>query len=175
MKWIFIILGSLVALALIIAVIGMLLPREHQATSEIVLRQTPDSVWSVVRDPAALQGTWPDLKSVRRLNDPAGREIWEEDVGGFPMRLVVTTETRPTELITTIDAPPDGAFGGRWIYRIGPTAEGGSRVSVTEDGWIRNPFFRVMANVTGLHRTLDGYLTALGRRFGEEVTPVHLR
>jgi uncharacterized protein YndB with AHSA1/START domain len=175
MKWLLIIVGSLVALALLVAVIGMLLPRAHQATSEIVLRQPPDSVWSVVRDPAALQGTWADLKSVRRLNDQTGREIWEEDVGGFPMRLVVTTETRPTELITTIDAPPEGAFGGRWVYRIASTPDGGSRVSVTEDGWIRNPFFRVMANVMGLHRTLDGYLTALGRRFSEEVTPVHVR
>lgn len=173
MKWILIILGSLVALALLMAVIGMLLPREHKATSEIVLRQPPDSVWSVVRDPSALQGVWPDLKRARRLEDPTGREVWEEDVSGFPMRLVITSETRPSELITTIDGPPDAAFGGRWIYRIVPTPEGGSRVSVTEDGWIRNPFFRVMANVTGLNRTLDGYLRALGRRFGEEVTPTH--
>ena len=34
----------------------------------------------------------------------------------------------------------------------------GTRVRLTEDGWVRNPIFRVMMYAFGPHRTLDGYL-----------------
>jgi hypothetical protein len=91
------------------------------------------------------------------------------------MRLIVTEETPPVGLVMTIDAAPDAAFGGRWVYRIEPSADGKSRVRVTEDGWIRNPLFRVMAHLGGLHRSVDGYLRALGRHFGEEARPEHVR
>ena len=31
-----------------------------------------------------------------------------------------------------------------------------------------------MMAVMGPHRSIDGYLTSLGKHFGKEVTPVHL-
>lgn len=174
MKWVLIVLGGLALLVGFLLVAGLLLPRRHQATSEIVLREPRERIWPVIRDLGALQGTWPDLQSARRLDDPAGREVWEERVGGFPMRIVVTAEAPPRELVTTIEAGEDAAFGGRWIYRIAETPEGGSRIQITEDGWIGNPVFRVMAQVGGLHRSIDGYLRALGLHFGQEVSPIHL-
>lgn len=173
MKWVLLALGIVVLLVIVVVAWGMSLPRTHRATSEIRLRNSPEEVWAIVRDPAALLGTWPDLKSVRRLEDQAGREIWEEEVGGFPMRLIVSEAVPPSRLVTTIDADPEAAFGGRWVHELEP-ANGGTRVRVTEDGWIGNPVFRVMANVMGLHRSIDGYLRALGSRLGQEVTPVHL-
>ncbi len=171
-----IVLAVVVGLVLLVGVaaaIGMALPREHRATSEVVLARAPDEVWPAVRDLSALQGTWAELESARRVDDPAGREVWEETVDGFAMRFVVVEDEPPARMVTEIDAAEDAAFGGRWIYEL-TAVEGGTRVRVTEDGWVANPLFRVMLALGGMHGTLDRYLKALGRHFGETVTPAHV-
>jgi len=72
-------------------------------------------------------------------------------------------------------APPDAAFGGTWTYEVA-AVDGGSQVTITEDGWVANPLFRFLSHtVFGVHGTMDGYLKALGKRFGEAVTPEHVR
>lgn len=172
MKLILIIVLSLAALIGIIALIGLSLPRTHRAASRITLQKPPTEVWAVVRDLGALQGTWSELKSSRRLPDEAGREVWEQNAGGFPLRLIVEQSNPPTRLVTRIDAAPDAAFGGTWTYELEP-AGAGTRLTVTEAGYVSNPIFRVMMKVMGVHRTADGYLRALGTKLGERVQPVH--
>jgi len=174
MKIALIIVLGLVALIGLVLVIGSALPRQHRATSSITLQKSPEEVWAVVRDLGSLQGTWKDLKSARRLPDEAGREVWEQNAGGFPMRLIVEEATPPRRLVTRIDAPPDAAFGGTWTYQIEP-AGSETRLSVTEDGYVSNPMFRVMMYAMGVHRTADGYLRALGSKLGEPVEPVHVK
>ena len=164
---------SLAALVAFLFGVGLLLPRDHVATSSIDLSQPPDSVWAVIRDPEALLGHWPELASVRREVTPDGQEAWNETVDGFAMRLLLTEEQPPHRLVMTVDSKEGDAFGGKWVYRIEPTATG-SRLIVSEDGWIANPFFRLMGNVMGLHGSIDGYLRAVGTRFGEDPTPVHV-
>jgi hypothetical protein len=56
---------------------------------------------------------------------------------------------------------------------VSPT-EGGSTVTVTEAGYVNNPLFRTMMKVMGAHKTADGYLSALGKKFGETVKPEHV-
>jgi len=167
-----------VVLVLVVAVVallgaGILLPREHVASSGVTLRQPPESVWAVVRDLGGVPRWWPEVATSQAVTDSAGREMWRQQVGGFPMTFVVTEAVAPRRLVTTIDAPPGAAFGGTWTYDLAP-AGGGTRVIVTEAGWIANPLYRVMANLMGLHSTLDGYLVALAARFGETVAPEHL-
>ena len=66
-------------------------------------------------------------------------------------------------------------IGGTWTYEL-REQDGGTLVTVTEDGEICNPFFRVMSKlVFGYHRTQESYLNALGQKFGEEVTVERLR
>lgn len=165
---------GLVVLVGLIFVVGLLLPREHRASSSVTLSKAPAEVWAVVRDPGALQGTWKELSEVRRLPDANGKEVWEQKAGGWPIRLVVEESTPPSRLVTRIDAPPDAAFGGTWTYQLEPAGTG-TRVMVTEDGYVSNPLFRVMMHVMGVHRTADGYLRALGTKLGERVEPVHPR
>lgn len=167
-----IVLGVLIGLVALAAAIGTTLPRNHIAASEIVLPIAPDTVWQVVRNPAALVGTWPELTTAVRVEDAAGRELWDQEVDGFKMRYLVT-DPAPWQVITSIQSAPDAVFGGQWEYRVIPESQG-TRVRVTEVGWVGNPMFRVMMAIMGSHRSLDGYLTALGRHFGQEVIPVHL-
>jgi hypothetical protein len=91
------------------------------------------------------------------------------------MRLIVAEATAPVRLVMEIDAAPGAAFGGRWVYQLDPEPGGaGTRVTIAEEGWIGNPVFRVMATAGGLHKSVDGYLRALGARLGERVEPVHV-
>ena len=172
-----IVLGIVIGLIAVVAiafVVGLLLPREHSASSRVTLKSAPAQVWPVVRDLSSLVGTWSELKSARRLPDGNGKEVWEQNAGGFDMRLIVEEVTEPTRMVTRIDAPPDAAFGGTWTYRVEPEGAG-TQVTVTEDGYVSNPIFRVMMKVMGVHRTADNYLKALGKKLGEEVTAEHVR
>jgi uncharacterized protein YndB with AHSA1/START domain len=160
----------LAAAIAILWLIGALLPRSHHATSRIRLMHPPAMVFAVLRNQAEVPGWWPEVK---RVPDQVGQERWRQTLGnGFTMTLIVAESEPPLRLRTVIDAEPGAAFGGAWIYQLTPAGEG-TEVEITEEGWIASAFFRVLARLMGPHRTLDSYLTALARRFGEPAKPVH--
>ena len=165
---------GLAILAAVIFAIGLGIPKNHRAESRVTLEKSPDEVWSVIRNPAALVGTWSELKSARRVQGEGGREVWQQDAGGFPMRLIIESSNPPRRLVTRIDADEKAAFGGTWTYTLTP-AGNGTTVSVVEDGYVSNPLFRVMMSLMGKHRTLDGYLKALGDKFDEPVKPERVK
>lgn len=172
-KWIIGALLALIGLAVGAGLVGLLLPRDHVARSSLTLRQPVDSVWGVLRDPAGLVGHWSGLDASRRVEDSAGREVWVQRVGGEDMRLVMSDVEPMTGFVSTVDAQAGAPFGGRWVYRLEPTPDSGSRLTVVEEGWIANPFFRVVARAMGLHTTMDGYLHGVAARFSEGAVPVH--
>jgi uncharacterized protein YndB with AHSA1/START domain len=173
MKWLVVVLVVIVLVIALPAIIGAFVPREHHATSSITLRQPPDSVWKVVRDFSGLTTWWPTMKQSERLPDRDGHEVWRQKMSGFDVPLVVLESEPPRRLVTQIDAGSKAAFGGTWTYELEPEA-GGTRISVTEAGWISNPIFRFLSRyIFGYYGSLDGYLKALGKRFGETVQPSH--
>jgi uncharacterized protein YndB with AHSA1/START domain len=173
MKWVLIVVAGLVGLIALMALVGAFLPRDHRATSTITLHQPPDSVWKVVRDLGGITAWWHEAQQSVRLPDKNGHEAWRQKVGGFDMPLVVLESQPPGRLVTQIDSPPGAAFGGAWTYEL-TSDSGGTRISVTEAGWIANPIFRFMSRfLFGYYGSLDGYLKALGKKYGETVKPAH--
>lgn len=161
---------ALVALA---ALGGALVSRDHRATSTVTLQQPPDTVWTVVRDLGGIPAWWPEITRSERLPDRDGREAWQQKMSGFDVPLVILDSDPPRRLVTKIDAGEGAAFGGTWTYELAP-ADSGTRISITEAGWVSNPIFRFMSRfIFGYYGSLDGYLKALGKRFGEEVVPTH--
>lgn len=152
---------------------GSSLPREHVATSRIELAQPIDQVWEVVRNPAALRGTWDDLTSAEQVPDPSGRETWVQMVDGFELRLQISEAQPPRRMVTTVMAGDDAPFGGTWTYVLAPS-QSGTQVTITEAGWIRSPLYRAMGRMFGLHGSIEGYLRALGTHFSEPVRPERL-
>jgi len=165
---------GLAILAAVILAIGLALPKNPRAESRVSLETSPEEVWSVIRDPAALVEIWPELKSARQVQGAGGREVWEQNAGGFSMRLIIESSNPPRRLVTRIDADEKAAFGGTWTYTLTPTGNHGTTVSIVEDGYVNNPVFRVMMSLIGKHRTLDGYLKALADKFDEAVKPEHV-
>jgi uncharacterized membrane protein len=175
-RWALIAVGGVVALVAAAAGIGVLLPRDHVASSTITLQQPADSVWRVVRDFAGMPFWWKDVTGMVRLPDAQGRERWRQESTMGPMSLEIS-EDRPPQRLATRILPSEHAasYGGTWTYEVA-AADGGSRVTVTEEGWVANPLLRFVARtMLGPHTTMDSYLKALARRFGEAVEPVHLR
>jgi uncharacterized protein YndB with AHSA1/START domain len=174
MKWIVIVVAVLIGLPALMALVGTLLPRDHVAGASIVVRQPPERVWAAVRDIGAVPQWWSELRSSERTAGPEGWEHWKQVAGGGAMTIVIEAAEPPRHLVTRIESPPGAPFGGSWTYEIAAVPEG-SRVTVTERGWIANPLFRFLSRfVFGYYRTQESYLRALGGKFGETVEPVRV-
>ena len=173
MKWVLIVLGAVLGLVALMTLIGAFVPRDHRATSTITLRQAPDSVWKVIRDLGGVPAWWPEVKESVRQPDRNGQEVWRQKMSGFDVPLIVIEASPPGRLVTQIDTSAGGSFGGTWTYELVPIS-GSTKISVTEAGWIGNPILRALSRfVFGYYGSLDGYLKALGKHFGEEVRPTH--
>ena len=145
MRWILIGLAVVVGLIVLVTVIGAFLPRDHTASRAIVLQQPLERVWATIRN---LEGT----------------AAWFPE--GARVEVEVVEDRRPTKLVTRVVTGPRAPFGGTWTYEL-QLAPGGSRLTVTERGWIAVPPFRVIAHLMGLDATIKSYLTALAKKFGE--------
>jgi hypothetical protein len=154
--------------------VGASMPREHTASSRIQLTASHDSVWAALRNFGDYP-TWDnDFKSSVRGSTRHGHEVWVQEVGGMTMSVEFTRVSAPTRLVTEIVTDDKSPWGGVWTYDV--TANGaGTEVTVTEEGWVKSPFFRVFMKLRGKYATMDGVLSHLGAKFGEEVTPEHLR
>jgi uncharacterized protein YndB with AHSA1/START domain len=175
LKWVLLLVGLLAALILFPMIGGMFLPRGHTATSTITLAHPIDSVWGVVSNLTAYPSWWRDVKSMERIEDEAGGVSWlQRDAQGQELPIELQVSDPPDRLVTRI-ADDRLPFGGTWTYEL-ESAPSGCRVTVTEEGEIFNPVFRVVARyILGYHGTVDRYLRALGARFGDTVVPTHVR
>ena len=154
--------------------IGWTMPRDHVASSRIQLSAPRDSVWAVLRNFGDYPKWDTDFKSSVRGESHNGRETWVQESGGMTMSIAITQAQPPSRLVTEIVTDEKSAWGGVWTYDIVSNGAG-TEVTITEEGWIKSPPFRVMMKLMGVHSTMDGVLKNLGARFGDTVTPEHLK
>jgi uncharacterized protein YndB with AHSA1/START domain len=168
MKWILVIIIGIAALTALMAIAGSFIPKAHTATRSTVIGRSPDVLWQALTDCSAFPQWRSDVKAVEILPDHDGHKIWREDGKNGKITLETIESTPPTRLVLKI-ADPDLPFGGTWTYQIEPNATG-SRITITEDGEIYNPIFRLMGRLFfSQTATIEGYLTSLGKKFGEDV------
>jgi len=164
---------AVLVLVAIVYVVGRRMPREHTVSSRIQLTAPRDSVWTVLRAFGDYPAWDADFRSSVRGNPHRGHEVWVQKVGGMTMRLSLNEVNAPSRLVTEVVTDEQSQWGGVWTYDV--AANGAlTEVTITEQGWIKSPFFRVLMKVMGPHSTMDGVLKHLGVRFGETVTPEHL-
>jgi uncharacterized protein YndB with AHSA1/START domain len=171
-------LGLVAGLALLVVLVfalGASLPAEHEVSRRVVLHRPAAEVWEVITDFSQAPEWRPDVVRVERSSDRGGKPVWIEyspDGEGIPYATTVVEEQR--RLVRTI-ADPNLPFGGTWTFELAPQ-DGETRVTITERGTVGNPLFRVVSTFFIGHETyMTRYLVALGKRFGEEVTPVDPR
>jgi hypothetical protein len=160
------IVGVVLLLAGVMALIGSMLPKTHVASRSILLHRSPQEVYSVVRDFGSAPKWRADVKRIEVETPVYFREegkhgtVNYELVGDVPAQRMVT-RIRDTDL----------GYSGQWTYSFTPE-NGGTRVTIREDGEVSNVLFRFMSRfVFGQTSTIDSYLTSLAKHFGEETAP----
>lgn len=169
--WVLGALGAVIGLALLLALVGMLLPREHTARAAIELAAAPERVWAIVSDFAGAARWRPDLESVRLESPAGGRLRFVETTGEGDTPFEVVSQDPPRrQVVRVVD---DGLpFGGTWTWELVPLS-GGTGLTLTEEGFVRNPVYRAMGLL--FFRPTEGitrYLGALATALGEDAEPV---
>ncbi len=169
MFWLLVAIGIMIGVIGLVILIGSFLPEEHVASRTLALPQSPQIVWGVISDFPGTPKWHAEVKSVERLPDLNGHEVWQEE---YQRNMKIPLETiqsaAPGKLVRRI-ADDNLPFGGTWEYIIIPTTEGGSQLTITERGKVKNPFFRFMSRyVFGQATTIENYLKALAAKFGQQ-------
>jgi uncharacterized protein YndB with AHSA1/START domain len=163
-KWLIVVGLAIAAVVVIAAIVGSLLPRSHHASREQSFAAPPQALWSAITNVDAFPRWRTDITTVQSLPDRDGRRMWIEQSRSGKMTFVVESSDPPRRLVTRI-ADPNLPFGGTWTYEITPS-NGGSRLTITENGEIYNPVFRFVARfILGYEATIESYLDALGKMF----------
>lgn len=109
--------GVIVLLAVIVALVGSRLPKEHIATRSILLHKQPAEVYAVVRDFASAPRWRSDIQRVDVTTQPDGkihfRETGKHDVVNYEVSEDVPGERLVTRILNT-----DLGYSGKVDVRI---------------------------------------------------------
>lgn len=157
------ILGIIVVAVLII---GSRLPEGHVVSRSVRIKRPLNAVYEIVRDVGGSHKWRPDVTGVEMLGTENGqlryRETGSNGVVTFALREEIPDQQFVTQIVDT-----DLGYSGSWTYRFS-SVDGGTEITITENGKVSNLLFRVMSRyVFGHTSTIDAYLTALARHFGE--------
>lgn len=170
---IYIVVAVVVALVLLVGImvlIGSRLPKNHVASRSIFLRKPPQDVYAVIHDFASMSKWRSDVKKVDVEALPGGPVYFREDSkhGTVNYELI---EDVPNQRMVTKIRDTDLGYGGQWTYTLA-AENGGTRVTIREDGEVSNVLFRFMSRyIFGQTSTIDSYLTSLAKHFGEQTLP----
>jgi uncharacterized protein YndB with AHSA1/START domain len=160
MRWILYVVAAVAVLAIIVAVVGAMLPRTHTASRTTRIAMPPEALYALLTDVSRYPSWRAGLKSLERLPDKDGMPAWIEDVNGMKLPMRFERMEPPSLLVGRIDST-ELAFGGTWTYRIA-AAPGGADLTITEDGEVYNVIFRFMSRfVFGHHATMDAFIRGL--------------
>jgi len=170
MKIALILVAAVIALVLVVLLIGAALPREHVVSRHAVLHRSADELYKVVRDFHSAPTWRPDLERVEVIPASDNRVRFREHGKNGAVTYELVEDQPDKEMVTRI-VDEDLGYSGTWTYSFTKEADG-IRVEITERGDVPNILFRFMSRfVFGHSATIEQYLAALSRRFGEESPP----
>ena len=166
-RWVGAVIGLAVFGLLVAIAVGTGLPIAHVATCSAQFAQSPATLYAVVEDDASSPSWRSDVAQVRTERTSDGKTRWIETYKNGQTLSYLEVQTFPGQGLDRELQDPTLPFGGQWRYQFKPVA-GGTEVRIIEAGYIMNPIFRVIERfVTGYSKTIETYLTDLGRKFGE--------
>lgn len=168
-------LGIVIGVAALVAIvvgIGYVLPEAHTATVYADIGASRSEVWPLVAEPGRAPEWRSSVDRVEDRPDVDGQPAWTEISSTGPMPMVLV-ERVPEERIVTRIIDEGMPFGGTWTIRLADAPNGGTRVTITEDGRVYNPIFRFVSRfIMGHYGTAERYLRDLGSHFGEDTRPI---
>jgi len=168
MRYVYIGIAALVALVVLIAVVGWMLPVRHRSTVERTYKATPADLFTLITDVGSFTSWRRELQGAEVLPQENGHARWRERTGSGPPITYVLERTIPERLVVGRIADTNLPFGGSWTYELTPAGESETTLRITEDGEVYNPIFRFVSRfVMGHDATIKQYLSAVGTRFTE--------
>jgi hypothetical protein len=143
MIWLLYIAGGLLGFVVLLNLVGLTLPRDHIAARRAVFAKPPERVWDAMVE--------------------LSEQVAARDKMPISVELDERTRARVTRIID--DKLP---FGGRWYYELEPI-DSGSRLTITEAGFVKVPMFRIFTTLAP-NATKTKFLRELGTRLGVTVT-----
>lgn len=169
-----IVIGAFAGLALLLAVVGALLPVGHTARVRLQLRQAPAVVYAAIVDVAGYPSWRTGIDSLAIVS--AGPPLrWRESSAQGTIEFEQVEAAPPRLVRSEIQGAKEQGFGGTWTWELAPRPDGGTTLTITERGEIYNPLFRLMSQLFfSPYETLEQYALDLTARFGETATPERL-
>ncbi len=156
LKWTLDIVVGLILLVGVVALIGLLLPKAHRASRTVVYSAPPEAVYAAISGFAKFPEWRSGVKSVEILSAGDEPTRFREDGSNGVITYRVETREPNARLVTRID-DPSLPFGGTWTLEVKPV-DGGTELTITEEGEIYNPIFRVLSKVVfSPYDTIDAY------------------
>lgn len=138
---------------------GLTKPENHSASVTRRVAAPAGVVWKAVTDYSAMPGWWSAVARVTFETDASGKRITvNEDSHGRKIGFYTVEEVPEKKLVRRI--VDGGPFGGTWTYEFS-NDNGGTVITITEDGWIKPPLFRAFASMRGHTATMTEFLDAL--------------
>ena len=107
------------------------------------------------------------MKSCELITD-GGKQFQRETSNHGETILYELEGSKPPVAIQRRIATENLPYGGSWCFVLKPE-KGETRVQITEDAEVYNPFFRFVSRfVMGQTASLDAYLKAMGKAVGED-------
>jgi hypothetical protein len=167
--------GIPVVLLVVAIVVGMRLPKTHQAASRIRLPLPPEKIWEIITDIEAFPSWRPGLRGVERAPDIGGKLSWFEVCGKKAKVQFRVVEMRPPHRLVTALVGDHLPLKGSWIYELERDEADHTILTITECDRIFHPVFRFFARyVLAYHGVMDVFLLALARAIGSSARPEHL-
>ena len=160
------VVGVLVALVLVVFGVGAALPAEHHVTRAATIAASPPVVFSLITEVAR----YPEWRTgIERVEgELSGVDVARyREVGNAGDILYAVEEAKPYErYVTRIANDDELPFGGRWTFVLKPV-DGGTELEITEDGVVKNPFYRFVSRFLMGHDTsIERYLADVRRKLG---------
>lgn len=173
MLWLWIVLGVVGAVAATIVVLGLTRPAGHVASVRATFARPASELFAAISNHAEQPKWRADLKALEMLPPQEGKVVFRETTGFGPVTYVVDESVAARRYVVRIldETLP---YKGCWTFELEPDG-GGTRLTITETGEVKSFLFRALSAFFSKTATLEGYLKALGAKFGEPVTPEIVR
>ena len=172
MRILFYIAAAIFAIAAIVLIIGLALPKAHSAIVVARYHAPPERIYKAIADVEAGTRWRSGLQKVEVLSrEPL---TWRETADWGTITFV-RDEAVPNQLIKTRIADEDQGFGGTWTYMLSPQDSTTTFLTITEKGTVSNPLFRFMSKfVFGHYTSMETYARDLGKLLGERTEPTRM-
>jgi len=158
------ILGLLIGFPILLYLIGFMIPESHTATVTRTFNAQPGAVWEAITEVRNYADWRDNVREVEILSDSTQPLRWREFyTNNDPLTFEVTERVDSTRFAARI-ADEGLPFGGTWTYRV-TGQDGGTVVTITEDGKIYNPLFRTVAKfIFGYSATMEEFAGMLEKK-----------